>query len=161
MHRTWGTFIPALLFIGTLSSAFALPDSASMQAPDRDRVMMAQHLAKELGLTKDQQIKMRNIHLGMETLRKDNRDKIKAVLDESKAELLKEAPSRVVLYRLARDMGNLRREMAEKEADNLLKLKTILTDEQFKKLLSMPPHMPYRMPDNMQRDFHPDHHHGD
>ena len=145
MQRTWGTLIPAILFIGALSSVFALPDTSAMQPPERGRSMALQ-LAKELGLTKDQQIKMKTLHIQMEALRKEQRDKIKAIIDKGKAELLKDSPAKTVLYGLARDMGNLRQEMAEKEADNLLKLKSILTYEQFKKILDRPPREPHMMP---------------
>jgi Spy/CpxP family protein refolding chaperone len=63
-------------------------------------------------------------------------EKMKALRDKSKEELIKPSPSKDALYAFAKESGELRQSMAEKEADHLLKVKTVLTPEQFTKLLS-------------------------
>ena len=60
----------------------------------------------------------------------------------AKEELLKPAPNKAVLYGYAKEMGGLHKAMAEQMADHMLKVKTILTKDQFSKLLSNEMHPP-------------------
>ena len=146
MRRTVETTILTVLFFATLT-VFAESDTSSAKDTLRFKAM-EQHMVQELGLNKDQQVKMKSLHADMKNIRKEHGDRMKVIMDKSKNELLKDSPSRAVLYGLAKEMGDLRTAMAKKEADHLLKLKTILTPEQFKKLLSKPPHEPMP-PDGM------------
>jgi len=97
---------------------------------------MGEKIAKELGLTADQKTRLKGLREEMRDARKNNFDKIKAMREKSREELLKASPDKSALYGYAREMGELHREMAEKETDHMLKVKGILTPDQFKKLLS-------------------------
>lgn len=109
----------------------AAPDSSQAKGKG-----MGDKIAKELGLSADQKTKLKDLREEMKGARKELMEKMKALLDKSKEELLKASPNKGVLYGYAKQSGDLRRIMAENEADHLLKVKAILTPEQFKQLLS-------------------------
>jgi len=110
---------------------FGAQDSASFSRDSTRHKMWTQ-----LGLSEDQKAKLKDMRTSMREFRKRNFEKMKAILDKSKEELLKQAPSQSVLYGYANDMGNLHREMSRQMADHMLKLRSILSKEQFTKLLS-------------------------
>jgi len=146
MWRTGKQMVLAVLMLGALT-VYAGPGT-SVPANDSARFRaMDQRMARDLGLTKDQQEKIKKLHGDMKNARKDHGNQMKAIMDKSKTELLKNSPSKVVLYGLAKEMGDLRAEMAKFEVDHLLLLKAVLTPEQFHKLLSKPaPCGPGQMP---------------
>ena len=109
----------------------AAPDSSQSKGKG-----MGDKIAKELGLSADQKTKLKDLREEMKGVRKEHMEKMKAILDKSKEELLKASPKKEVLYGYAKQSGDLRRIMAEREVDHLLKVKAILTPEQFKKLLN-------------------------
>jgi Spy/CpxP family protein refolding chaperone len=118
----------------SMCGAWAAPpagDSAALKGKD-----MGNKIAQELGLNADQKTKLKALREEMKTVRKDHMEKMKALRDKSRDELLKAAPAQAVLYGYAKEMGDLHTVMAQKEADHLLKVKAVLTPEQFKKLLS-------------------------
>jgi len=122
-----------LVFSMTMVSqpAFGAQDSASFSRDSTRHKMWAQ-----LGLSEDQKAKLKDMRTSMREFRKQNFEKMKVILDKSKEELLKQNPSQSVLYGYANEMGNLHREMSKQMADHMLKIKSILSKEQFTKLLS-------------------------
>jgi Spy/CpxP family protein refolding chaperone len=94
-------------------------------------------MAKELGLSTQQKSQLRELRKEMRDFHRSQMDKMRALRDKSKGELLAASPNKEILYGFAREMGELRRVMAEKEADHLLKVKAVLTPDQFEKLLKM------------------------
>ena len=116
------------------TAVMAAADSTGWKNGER-----AKKFAQMLGLTADQQERLKALRPEMQAIRKEERDRMQVIMDKSKVELLKPSPDRVVLYGYAREMGALRTEMAQKEADHLLKVKAVLSPEQFAKLLNRPP----------------------
>jgi len=93
----------------------------------------------DLNLTADQKTKLKELHKTHKESHKQVFDQMKALRDQTKAELLKAEPSKVVLDQLAAQMGDLHKQLAAKRAGHLLQVKAILTPEQFSKLLSREP----------------------
>jgi Spy/CpxP family protein refolding chaperone len=118
--------------VGMTVAAFASPHDSC-----RADMARGEKLAEKLGLSDQQKSQLKDLRKEMRDFRKSQMDKMNALLEKSKTELLKPAPSKDVLYGYAKEMGEQRRIMAEKEADHLLQVKIILTPEQFTKLLSM------------------------
>jgi Spy/CpxP family protein refolding chaperone len=121
----------AIVSFSVMAIAAGDGDSSAMREMPR-----GEELAKELGLSSQQKAQLKSMREEMRGVRKEHIKKMKALRDKSKEELLKPVPSRDVLYSYARESGELRRIMAEKEADHMLKVKAVLTAEQFKRLLS-------------------------
>lgn len=121
----------AVLLIMSAATAFGVPESATAARDSSHQKWWAQ-----LNLTVDQQAKVKTLRAEMKDFRKANFEKMKSLLDLSKAELLKAAPNKSVLYGYAKEMGDLHKTMSEHMADHMLKMKSILTKEQFEKLLS-------------------------
>jgi Spy/CpxP family protein refolding chaperone len=118
----------------SLCGAWAVPpQSDSVGGKGKDR---GDKIAQELGLNTDQKAQLKALHEEMKNSRKDHMEKMKALREKSRDELLKAAPKQATLYEYAKEMGTLHTAMAQKEADHLLKVKAILTPDQFKKLLS-------------------------
>jgi Spy/CpxP family protein refolding chaperone len=113
------------------SGAFCGPDSTARAGDSLHQKWWAQ-----LNLTEDQKAKLKALRSGAKDFRKANFDKMKSLLDKSKEELLKAAPSKAVLYGYAKEMGDLHKAISEHMADQMLKMKTILTKEQFQKFLN-------------------------
>jgi Spy/CpxP family protein refolding chaperone len=126
---TASVFFLSLFLIA--SRAFCVPDSTAHAQDSTHQKWWAQ-----LNLTEDQKAKLKTLRADMKDFRKTNFEKMKSLLDKSKDELLKAAPSKTVLYGYAKEMGDLHKAISEKMADHMLKMKTILTKEQFQKLLS-------------------------
>lgn len=120
------------------TAAFCSPDSTKAAPMDSSH----QKWWAQLNLTDDQKAKLKTLRQEMRESRKANFDKMKALLDKSKEELLKPAPTKAALYGYAKEMGDLHKAMAERMADHMLKVKTILTKDQFAKLLSKEMHPP-------------------
>jgi Spy/CpxP family protein refolding chaperone len=119
-----------------------IPFGAAAATPSHDSTAAArdsvhQKWWAQLNLSSDQKAKLKDLHAGMKEFRKANFEKMKALLDKSKDELLKAAPSKTILYGYAKEMGDLHRAEAEHMADHMLKLKSILTKEQFEKLIKI------------------------
>jgi Spy/CpxP family protein refolding chaperone len=112
-------------------SAMAAPDSAN--AVQKEKV---KKIFDDLCLNADQKAKLKDLRMEMQTIRKDHNEKMKDLREKIKDEILKDSPSKSALNGFAKDIGNLRAIMAEKEYEHLLKIKLLLTPEQFKKLLS-------------------------
>ena len=102
---------------------------------------MWQKITKNLELTPDQQAKLKDLRADMGKQNKISRDKIKTLREKEKEELLIPNPSQQALYGYAKEINDLHGAMAEKRLEHLLKVKEVLTPDQFKKLLSMTSHM--------------------
>jgi len=90
----------------------------------------------QLNLTDDQKAKLKALRIEAKGFRKANFETMKSIIDKSKEELLKAAPSKAVLYEYAKKIGELHRAMSEHMADQILKMKSILTKEQFEKFIT-------------------------
>jgi|WetSurMetagenome_2_1015567.scaffolds.fasta_scaffold00110_27 Spy/CpxP family protein refolding chaperone len=90
----------------------------------------------QLGLSPDQKAKLKDMRKQMMEFRRQSFDRMKALLDKSKEELLKPSASKAVLYGYAKEIGDLHKAMSERMADHMLAIKSILSKEQFEKLLS-------------------------
>ena len=91
---------------------------------------------KDLNLSADQKAKLKSVREAMKPVREASMEQMKALREKAKTELLKASPAKPVLDDLARQMGQLHQQMAMKEQENLLKIKAILSKEQFEKILS-------------------------
>jgi Spy/CpxP family protein refolding chaperone len=129
MHRK--LIIVMAVVMSIIAAAVAAPQDSC-----RTEMAKGEKMAKELGLSTQQKAQFKDLHREMREAHNDQIDKMKALLEKSKEELLKPAPSKDILYGYAREMGELHRVMAEKEAEHLLKVKAVLTPDQFVKLLS-------------------------
>jgi Spy/CpxP family protein refolding chaperone len=122
------------LFAGMAGAAPAQNPQADTAARARDSVH--QKWWAQLNLTDDQKTKLKSLRADMKDFRKANFEKMKSLLEKSKEELLKAAPSKAVLYGYAKEIGDLHKAMSEHMADHMMKMKAILTKEQFQKFLS-------------------------
>jgi Spy/CpxP family protein refolding chaperone len=101
--------------------------------------MMWQKMTEKLGLTADQQAKLKDLRVDMRKQNEDTWAKIKTIRDKVKNELLASNPSQPALYGYEKEINDLQGAMAEKRIEHLLKVKELLTPDQFKTLLSMKP----------------------
>lgn len=92
---------------------------------------------KELNLNKEQKEKLRELRREMDIIRKNYVDSIREIRLHIKEELLKEEPSLTSLEKFASILGELYKNMTMKRFEHLLKVKNILTKEQFEKLVSL------------------------
>ena len=89
----------------------------------------------ELNLSAEQQEKLKVLHQEMMQVRQKHMESVKAVRDKIRAELLKADASQNVLYGYAAELGELHKQMSVARADHLLKVKKVLSADQFAKLL--------------------------
>ena len=124
-------FIISLLTFSlmTVSSPFA-----QAKSPDQDK---PHKMWTELGLNEDQKAKLKAIHSENKDAFKKYAESIKSIRLKIKDELLKQNPSQQVLDTYARQLGDIHAEIAKAHQQRLLKVKGILTPEQFSKLLTM------------------------
>jgi Spy/CpxP family protein refolding chaperone len=125
-----------LLTVLSIIAIMALSPFASPGDSSGVEMKRGAKIARELGLSDPQKLQLKGLRHDMHEFRKGQMDKMKELLDKSRLELLKPSPNRDVLFGYAKEMGEVRRVMAEKEADHLLKVKAVLTPDQFTKLLS-------------------------
>lgn len=92
---------------------------------------------QELGLNEDQRSKIKALHEGMKEKRATDRETMKNVKKKIKEELLKDKPNRSTLTSLSKEVADLTFKKTEAWADHLLKVKEILTPEQFKKMTDL------------------------
>lgn len=89
---------------------------------------------EQLNLTEDQRVEIKKLHEEMKPVRIEHHKAMKAVRDKIEAEIQKENSDRATLTNYSREMAELHFKQAEAMADHLLKIKAILTPEQFKKM---------------------------
>jgi len=117
-----------------------LPISASAsQEKQREKNHHMKEVAAQLGLTPEQETKLKELQKQAAPARREQMKKIEELRGKINAELLKEKPSKKVLDDYSTQMGNLHKQMNLLSIDLLLKAKTILTPEQFKKFTEKAP----------------------
>ncbi|HLV31766.1 MAG TPA: periplasmic heavy metal sensor [Chitinispirillaceae bacterium] len=89
-----------------------------------------------LELNEEQQEKLKTLHNEFEPLKKEHFKEVREIRKKIKDELLKENPSQGDLDRQAQELGNLHTRISQERTNHLLKVKEILTQEQFSKLVS-------------------------
>lgn len=90
----------------------------------------------DMKLTAEQQEKLKALHGEMQTTRKAHKDEVMAIRKKIADELLKDAPSTASLDNFSKELGALHAKMTQERYAHLLKVKQILTAEQFKTMLS-------------------------
>ncbi len=90
----------------------------------------------DMKLTADQQEKLKALHAEMMETRKAHKDEVMAVRKKIADELLKDAPSTQVLDNYSQELGALHTKITQERYAHLLKVKQILTADQFKMMLS-------------------------
>ena len=88
----------------------------------------------ELGVTSEQEAQLKEIHAAAAPAKKLRQQQLEVVRQKIKVELQKEKPSRSALNKYAAEAGNLHKQMNLASIDRLLKIKAVLTPEQFNKL---------------------------
>lgn len=89
----------------------------------------------DLGLTQEQQSKLVKIHNDKKEIRGKYRDSIASVHKKIKNELGQPNPSKQALDEYAVALGKLHSEQIQNNNDQMLKIKEILTPEQFSKMM--------------------------
>jgi Spy/CpxP family protein refolding chaperone len=90
---------------------------------------------EDLGLTADQKAKHDALHKEMQPIVKEHMKTMKDIRDKMKAEFLKPNPDQYVLKGLSEQSQKAMADFAVKRIDHLLKLKAILTPQQFEKVI--------------------------
>jgi len=116
-----------------------LPASALAEEKQKGKGEYMKEKWAQLGLTAEQETKLKELHQKTAPARREQMKKMKDVREKINAELLKEKPSKKVLEDYAAQMGNLHKQMNTSAIDHLLKVKAILTPEQFKKFTEKGP----------------------
>ena len=123
-------FIPLLSIIVMLATPlFANPDGAGHG--DKHR-----HAFEELNLTDEQHTKIKLLKLDMQKEHVLHFDEVRKIRNKIKEELLKEKPSEAKLNGYAKELGKLHGKLSEKRMAHLLKVKEVLSTEQFENILS-------------------------
>ena len=129
--------VMACLIAGIAGVVFVHADTDTSWAKGKQ---MWQKMSEKLALTPDQQAKLKDLRTDLRKQTKDSWEKIKTIRGKEKDELLVPNPSQQALYGYAKEINDLQGAMAEKKLEHLLKVKEVLTQDQFKKLLSMMSH---------------------
>jgi Spy/CpxP family protein refolding chaperone len=90
----------------------------------------------DLGLNEDQKAKLKSLFSEMKEQRKSNFEAMQAIRIKTREELLTAKPSNATLDTYAKEMGELHSVMSKNNNEHMLKVKTVLTAEQFSKLVS-------------------------
>lgn len=88
-----------------------------------------------LNLTAEQQKKMKALNNELLEQRNKNVQSIKVIRDKMKVELLKEVTSTSILLGYTAELGDLHKQLNTARVEHLLKVKKLLTPEQFAKIL--------------------------
>lgn len=121
-----------IFFLPLLTAAIVLLPSNSSAQQNR----FHQHrLWNSLGLDADQKAKLLTMHNEMRDIRKKNIEAETAVRVKIKDELSKSNPSKNVLSGYVDELGKLHDHMIQSHIDHLLQIKTILTPDQFHKVI--------------------------
>lgn len=91
---------------------------------------------EELNLTDEQSAQLKLLKLDIQKEHIIHFDEVRKVRNKIKDELLKEKPSQGTLNGYAKELGGLHGKLEEKRLAHFLKVKEVLTKEQFEKLLS-------------------------
>lgn len=138
MHYKIILLVLVSLIAGIMGVVFVSADTDTSRAKGK---IIWQKISEKLGLTPEQQTKLKNLRIALQKQTKDTRENIKTVREKEKDELLAPNPSQNVLYGYSKEINDLHGVLAEKRLEHLLKVKEILSQDQFTKLLSMTSHM--------------------
>jgi len=89
---------------------------------------------EELGLTQEQKDQLKEMKIGNREAAKQLREKIKTKRGEMKAELTKPQSDRNKLDSIIEEIGELKKETMRSRIDSVLRMKMVLTPEQYKLL---------------------------
>lgn len=118
-----------------LFTLFLVP-AASFSQPARKVEDRNHRMWSALGLNEEQQEKLKILHNESEPFKREHFTEIRELRTKIKDELLKENPSQGDLDRYAQELGNIHARISQERTNHLLKVKEILTQEQFSKLVS-------------------------
>ncbi len=127
--------ISAVLSFMTLLLFFSSINLAAQKGPGPDKGKDRHCMWGDLNLTKEQQAQFKTLHEEMKGMREKHMEAVKTVREKMKVELLKAEPSQNTLYGYAAELGELHKQMTRDRSDHLLKVKKVLTPEQFSKLV--------------------------
>jgi Spy/CpxP family protein refolding chaperone len=91
----------------------------------------------ELELTEEQKVKLKELHQEIKDARRKNFEAARDIRTKIKDELIKENPSTSQLDLYAAELGEIHKQIAKQHNDHLLKVKTVLSSEQFSKIVNM------------------------
>ncbi|MBN1602572.1 MAG: Spy/CpxP family protein refolding chaperone [Chitinispirillaceae bacterium] len=91
---------------------------------------------KDMKLTTQQQENLKTLHDQMQETRKKHKNEVKTVRKKISDELLKDTPSTADLDTYSRELGDIHVRMTQERYNHLLKVKQVLTTEQFKMMIS-------------------------
>ena len=118
-------------FLPLLTAAFLWIPSQSFSADNQG----PHRMWNELGLSADQQTKLSTIHNEMKEVRKSQQAEESSVRIKIKDELVKDSPSKTVLSGFVGELEKLHGKQMQSHIDHMIQLKTILTPEQFQKVI--------------------------
>lgn len=137
--------LPAVTLLFSLAAAAPGSRPCKGRGPDSTCAAWKNHrMFDDLQLTQEQQTKLKTLHDEMMTVRKNHMEAVKGVRDKMKAELLKKSPSQKLLGGFAGELGELHKKMTQDRTAHLLKVKKVLTPEQFTRLVEKEDHMERR-----------------
>ncbi|MBN1309302.1 MAG: Spy/CpxP family protein refolding chaperone [Chitinispirillaceae bacterium] len=143
------SFVTSVLFLlSTLSAAG--PGYEPGEGPGAGNKDRPHRRWADLNLTEEQKGALKTLHQEMRTIREKHMDAVKSVREKIKNELLKSDPSQSTLYGYAGELGELHKQLSRNQGDHFLKIKKVLTPEQFAKLLEKEGRMMKR-----RKGFHP------
>jgi len=123
-------FLCAVLLAVTLLPCAGFADGKN--GPPREHP--GKKMFAELGITPEQEAKLKEIHSAWVPTKKLYLKQIEVVRQKIKVELQKEKPSKSAMNKCAAEIGNLHKQMNLASVDRLMKVKAVLTPEQFNKL---------------------------
>jgi Spy/CpxP family protein refolding chaperone len=115
--------------------AASLVLSASAEKPAQCPMMHSEGGHEDLGLNADQKAKHDALHKEMQPIVMEHMKAMKDIRDKMKAEFLKPNPDQFALKGLSEQMQKAMADFSAKRIDHLLKLKAILTPQQFAKVI--------------------------
>ncbi|HEX2960133.1 MAG TPA: periplasmic heavy metal sensor [Chitinispirillaceae bacterium] len=90
----------------------------------------------DMKLTAEQQEKLKTLHSEMQEVKKAHKGEVITIRKKIADELLKDTPSTESLDSYSKELGDLHAKMTRERYTHLLKVKQILTAEQFKAMIS-------------------------
>lgn len=124
-----------VLFGAAALSSVLVASGLSAQPSNPGSETKHHRIFADLNLSEKQQNDLKALHQEMKELRLHHMESVRAVRDRMKTELLKPDASQSVLYGHAAELGELHKQMSKDRSDHLLKVKKVLTPEQFSKLV--------------------------
>jgi len=123
-----------LFLCAVLLAVAFLPCAGFADGKKAPREHPGKKMFAELGITAEQEAKLKEIHEASVPTKKLYLKEIEVVRQKIKVELQKEKPSKSALNKYAAETGNLHKKMNLASIDRLMKVKAVLTPEQFNKL---------------------------